>query len=112
MTVRKLKTVVPRLEELVVEDRDLLKSLAEQALNQVLQAEMSEFLGAAPGERSDARSGYRAGYYSRGLITRIGKIELRVPRDRQGEFRRRCLSASSGARRRWSRRWRRCMCKG
>ena len=33
-----------------------------------------------------ARAGYRAGYYERGLITRVGKIELRVPRDRSGEF--------------------------
>ena len=47
---------------------------------------MTEFLGAAPGERSALRAGYRAGYYERGLITRVGKIELRVPRDRSGEF--------------------------
>jgi putative transposase len=86
MTVRKLKTAAPRLEALIAEDRDLLKRLAGEALNQVLQAEMTEFLGAAPGERSESRQGYRAGYYSRGLITRIGKIELRVPRDRHGEF--------------------------
>ena len=45
MTVRKLKTVAPRLEALVEQDRDLLKTLAEEALNQVLQAEMTEFLG-------------------------------------------------------------------
>jgi transposase-like protein len=86
MTVRKLKAVAPRLEALVEQDRDLLKTLAEEALNQVLQAEMTEFLGAAPGERTGSRNGYRAGYYSRGLITRIGKIELRVPRDRHGQF--------------------------
>ena len=86
MTVRKLKAVAPRLEALITQDRDLLKTLAEEALNQVLQAEMTEFLGAGPGERTDNRNGYRAGYYSRGLITRIGKIELRVPRDRHGEF--------------------------
>ena len=82
----RVKSVAPRLEALVSQDRDLLKALAKEALDQVLQAEMTEFLGAAPGERSDARTGYRAGYYSRGLITRIGKIELRVPRDRNGEF--------------------------
>ncbi|HET7237988.1 MAG TPA: IS256 family transposase [Terrimicrobiaceae bacterium] len=86
MTVRKLKAVTPRLEALVTQDQDLLKALAKEALEQVLQAEMSEFLGAAPGERTEGRIGYRAGYYSRGLITRIGKIELRVPRDRNGEF--------------------------
>ena len=41
---------------------------------------------AGPTERSTSRSGYRAGYYSRGAITRLGKTELRVPRDRNGEF--------------------------
>ena len=86
MTVRKLKAGAARLEALVAQDRDLLKALAKEALDQVLQAEMAEFLGATRGERSETRTGYRAGYYSRGLITRVGKIELRVPRDRSGEF--------------------------
>jgi putative transposase len=86
MTVRKLKAGVARLEGLVAQDRDLLKALVKEALDQLLQAEMAEFLGAGPGERTQARIGYRSGYYSRGLITRVGKIELRVPRDRNGEF--------------------------
>jgi transposase-like protein len=86
MTVRKLKAVPPRLEALVAQDRDLIKGLVKEALDQVLQAEMTEFLGAAPGERTEGRGGYRSGYYGRGLVTRIGKIELRVPRDRSGEF--------------------------
>jgi transposase-like protein len=55
-------------------------------LQEVLEGEMTEFLGAAPGERTEGRTGYRAGYYSRNLVTRIGKLELRVPRDRNGEF--------------------------
>ena len=50
-------------------------------MDQMLQAEMTEFLGAAPGERVEGRGGYRSGSYGRGLITRVGKIELRVPRD-------------------------------
>jgi len=86
MTVRKLKAVPRRLEALVAQDRDLLKALVKEALEQVLHSEMTEFLGAGPGERSEGRNGYRAGYYDRGLITRVGKIELRVPRDRNGEF--------------------------
>jgi putative transposase len=86
MTVRKLKAVPRRLEALMAQDRDLLKALVKEALEQVLQSEMTEFLGAGPGERAEGRSGYRAGYYGRGLITRVGKIELRVPRDRNGEF--------------------------
>ena len=38
------------------------------------------------GERTAVRTGYRSGYYSRGLVTRVGKLELRVPRDREGRF--------------------------
>ena len=47
---------------------------------------MTDFLGAGPGERTESRIGYRAGYYGRSLVTRIGKLELRIPRDRGGEF--------------------------
>ena len=86
MTERKLKAVRPRIEALVAQDRDLLKALVKEALDQILQAEMTEFLGAAPSERCGSRLGYRAGYYERGLVTRVGKIELRVPQDRAGRF--------------------------
>jgi putative transposase len=30
--------------------------------------------------------GYRSGYYVRSLVTRVGKLELRVPQDSQGRF--------------------------
>src|SRR5690606_27326042 len=86
MTTIKGNTLPASTKALVSADADLMKALMKQALQEVLEAEMTEFLGAAPSERSDARSGYRAGYYQRGLVTRIGKLELRVPRDRNGEF--------------------------
>ena len=56
MTEKKIKTVRPRLEALMVQDRDLLKALVKEALDQILQAEMTEFLGAAPGERNGSPS--------------------------------------------------------
>jgi putative transposase len=74
------------IEALVGQDRELLKDLVHAALQEVLEAEMSDALGASPGERTADRVGYRSGYYSRGLVTRIGKLELRVPRDREGRF--------------------------
>ena len=43
--------------------------------------------GAEKGERTASRQGYRSGYYNRTLVTRVGKLELRVPQDRQGRFR-------------------------
>src|SRR5437016_1487617 len=56
------------------------------ALQEVLEAEMTEALGAEKGERATGRQGYRSGYYGRTLITRVGKLELRVPQDRTGRF--------------------------
>ncbi|MDH2356903.1 transposase [Bradyrhizobium sp. SSUT112] len=70
--------------------------------------------GCGKGERSEGRLGYRSSYYTRSLITRVGKIGLKVPQDRQGRFggsRPSCSSAISARRRRWLRLWARCPCK-
>ena len=80
------KSSVTSLEALLGQQGELFKRLLKESLQEVLEAEMTEAIGAAPGERSAERSGYRAGYYGRSLITRIGKLELRVPRDREGRF--------------------------
>ena len=68
------------------EDRDFLKDLLREVIQEVLEVEMNDALGAQKGERTGARLGYRSGYYPRTLITRVGKLELRVPQDRQGRF--------------------------
>jgi putative transposase len=86
MTTKKRTAVSETVKELVAGDRDLMKALMKEALQEVLEAEMSQFLGAEPSERTEERKGYRSGYYARNLVTRIGKLELRVPRDRNGEF--------------------------
>lgn len=75
-----------RLKQWLAEDKEFLKTTVREALEDVLEAEMEETLGAAKSERTAERQGYRSGYYTRSLITRIGKIELRVPQDRQGRF--------------------------
>jgi len=85
-TKHKRNPSVQAVKTLLGNDRDALKKLVKEALEQILESEMTAALGAAPGERSDERLGYRAGHYSRGFITRIGKLELRVPRDRDGRF--------------------------
>jgi putative transposase len=82
----KVKPSVVPIEALLGQNRDLFKQLLRESLQEVLEAEMTEAVGAAPGERNPGRTGYRAGYYGRGLVTRIGKLELRVPRDREGRF--------------------------
>jgi len=71
----------------LVKEGDYLRTVVEEVMQQVLEAEMDEALGAEKGERTPNRQGYRSGHYPRTLITRVGKLELRVPQDRQGRFR-------------------------
>ncbi|MBX5437132.1 MAG: IS256 family transposase [Alicyclobacillaceae bacterium] len=60
--------------------------LVEQVLNQILQAQVTEQLKAAPYERTEARQGYRNGTLPHTLTTRVGRLVLRVPRVRNGQF--------------------------
>ena len=58
----------------------------EKVFNQILQAEMSDHLGADRYERSEDRTGYRNGSYERQLTTRVGQLTLEVPRCKDGSF--------------------------
>jgi len=75
------------LKEQLACQEDFLRVVVREAIQQFLEAEMDETLGAEKGERTPGRQGYRSGYYNRTLVTRVGKLELRVPQDRQGRFR-------------------------
>ncbi len=66
--------------------KEQLAHLLEQVLNQVLEAQVTEQLQAAPYERTDTRQGYRNGYKLRQLTTRVGTLTLRVPQVREGQF--------------------------
>ena len=74
-------------KEVLAGQEDFLRPLIREVIQQVLEAEMDEALGAEKGERTPNRQGYRSGHYGRTLVTRVGKLELRVPQDRQGRFR-------------------------
>ena len=86
MTQKSSIKSVKELKALVAEDEDFLRPIVQIAVQEFLEAEMNEALGADKSERSAQRLGYRSGYYPRNLITRVGTIELRVPQDRQGRF--------------------------
>ena len=75
------------IRNLLAQDQDTLRELVRIAVQELLEAEMTEHLGAQKGERTAERVGYRSGYYRRNFVTRVGNIELRVPQDRAGEFR-------------------------
>jgi len=83
------KHLTPKLKEIkeqLTEKEDYLRPLVELLVQELLEAEMNEALGAQKGERTEGRMGYRSGYYVRNLVTRVGRLELRVPQDRQGRF--------------------------
>ena len=65
---------------------DFLRGLVQRTVQQVLEAEMTSFLGAGSYERTGDRRGWRNGYKPRTLKTRVGELELTVPKDRDGEF--------------------------
>jgi putative transposase len=74
------------LKALLLSDENGFRAVLQAALQEVLEAEMTEALGAGKSERTADRAGYRSGYYDRKLITRVGVLELRVPQDRAGHF--------------------------
>jgi putative transposase len=63
-----------------------LSQLLESVIQQVLEAQLSEHLGADRYERNEERAGYRNGYRERQLYTRVGPLTLRVPQTREGAF--------------------------
>jgi putative transposase len=71
---------------LLAEDREFLRGIVETAVQDILEAEMTDALQADKHERTTTRVGYRSGYYGRTLLTRVGTLELRVPQDREGRF--------------------------
>ena len=87
MTQKQMMT--PRVQEVKALMRtrsDYLAPMMRQMLQQVLEVEMEQAVGARKGEHTTSRVGYRSGHYSRTLVTRVGKIELQVPQDRDGRF--------------------------
>ena len=86
MTRNETKPSIAAVKELMGANHDKLREIVQDLLQEMLEGEMTEALGAAKSERSDGRIGYRSGHYNRTLITRVGKLELRVPQDRDGRF--------------------------
>ncbi|MFQ5589394.1 MAG: transposase [Nitrospiria bacterium] len=67
-------------------EQDGLAQLLESVLNQVLEVQASEQIGAERYERSETRTAYRNGLRLRQLYTRVGPLTLRVPQFRDGSF--------------------------
>ncbi len=86
MTSTKDKPATAAIKELLSQSPDALREIVRAVMQEMLEAEMTDALQATKGERTASRLGFRSGSYSRTLVTRVGKLELRVPQDRDGRF--------------------------
>ncbi|RWP57445.1 IS256 family transposase [Mesorhizobium sp.] len=86
MTNREVRLSRGELKALLLSDEDGFRRVLQAVVQEALEAEMTEAIGAEKGERTAERVGYRSGYYERKLVTRVGVLELRVPQDRTGRF--------------------------
>ena len=76
----------------LLDDPAFLREIVERVLQELLEAEMTEHVGAAPYERTTERKGHRNGHKPRTLRTRVGTLNLLVPQDREGTFSTRLFS--------------------
>ena len=74
-------------QAILLDDPNFSLKIVERVLQELLEAQMTEHLGAAPHECTNAREGHRNGYKPRTLRTRVGTLNLLVlPQDREGTF--------------------------
>jgi transposase-like protein len=76
------------LQELLAKagDGDFLRSVAEAVLQLLMEADVEGLIGAGRYERSGERLNYRNGFRDRMLDTRLGALQLRIPKLRQGTY--------------------------
>src|SRR5438874_11228523 len=65
---------------------DTIRTSLEWILQQLIEAEATAFIGAAPHERTETRTNLRNGHRPRLWSTPAGDVELEIPKLRQGSF--------------------------
>lgn len=86
-TEKNLSNVI-KIDEAQVQSHlgEIVRSTVEETLNGLLDAEADELCNARRYERTEARTGQRAGHYQRKLHTRAGEVQLKVPKLRHAKF--------------------------
>jgi hypothetical protein len=79
-------------QEILLDDPGLLREKTERVVQQILEAEMTEHIGAVPYERGSPRTAHRHGHKPTAFRTRVGTLNLLVPQDREGRFSTRLFS--------------------
>ena len=67
-------------------DGDFLRNVAEAVVQLLMEADVEGVIGAGRHERTLERATYRNGYRDRSLDTRLGSLQLRIPKLRQGSY--------------------------
>jgi transposase-like protein len=65
---------------------DFMREMGEWALHRLMELEVESQIGAGRHERSDERSAHRNGYRERSLETRVGTMNLKIPKLRSGSY--------------------------
>ena len=86
MTNEHRKPDVDLAQDVLLDDPGFLREIVERVLQELLETEMTEHIGAAPYERTENRNGHRNGHKPRALRTRVGTLNLLVPQEREGTF--------------------------
>src|SRR5204862_1560080 len=81
MTIREVVREVLRDEH-----GDVIRESVRAVTQELMEAEVSELIGAERGERSEDRATHRNGYRARRWDTRAGEIELQIPKLRRGSY--------------------------
>ena len=87
MTCRDNDSILNEILEPVTEHGlDGMAEAIRLLVNLAMEIERDKYLGVLPYERSERRRGWRNGYKSKSVKTRLGKLEFSVPQVRGGEF--------------------------
>ena len=80
-------TTLPLAELLAkASDGDFLRAVAESVVQLLMEADVEGVIGAGRHERTADRQTYRNGFRDRALDTRLGTLQLRIPKLRQGSY--------------------------
>jgi len=66
--------------------KDMVRELVRDSLSELMELEVCALTGASLGERSEDRKTSRNGYRDRLFKSRVGDLDLRIPKLRQGSY--------------------------
>jgi putative transposase len=82
----KSRAMTSWMQAILSSDEDLFAEVLRRGIEALMEAERDAYVSAAPFERGEHRQTQRNGYKPRTLTTRVGRLELQVPKTRDGGF--------------------------